>query len=78
MRVVSNLNVINLYYFAETKRRCGFFLDVFGLELPEYLDCEMFPESENPDTCVGHHEVKEAEKRALKPGLQRFRLFIFV
>ncbi|XP_046674346.1 atrial natriuretic peptide-converting enzyme-like [Homalodisca vitripennis] len=52
---------------AETKRRCGFFLDVFGLTLPEYLECELFPESEDSDVCVGHREVIEADLRAQKP-----------
>ncbi|KAJ8670591.1 hypothetical protein QAD02_001850 [Eretmocerus hayati] len=48
----------------ETKRRCGFFLDVFGLSLPEYLECDYFPESPDPDVCVGHQEVIDAERRA--------------
>ncbi|XP_056646933.1 atrial natriuretic peptide-converting enzyme [Diorhabda sublineata] len=51
----------------ETKRRCGFFLDVFGLALPDYLDCELFPESVNPSQCVGHHEVKLSKLQAAKP-----------
>ncbi|GJQ67502.1 SCRASP2 [Trypoxylus dichotomus] len=51
----------------ETKRRCGFFLDVFGLSLPDYLECELFPESPNPEVCVGHHEVKEAKIRSMRP-----------
>ncbi|KAF5288658.1 hypothetical protein FQR65_LT11971 [Abscondita terminalis] len=51
----------------EMKRRCGFFLDVFGLALPEYLECYLFPESTDPEVCVGHHEVKEAKIRAQKP-----------
>nr|XP_023018355.1 uncharacterized protein LOC111507297 [Leptinotarsa decemlineata] len=51
----------------ETKRRCGFFLDVFGLALPEYLDCELFPESTNPNLCVGHHEVKQAKLHEARP-----------
>ncbi|PNF19617.1 hypothetical protein B7P43_G03230 [Cryptotermes secundus] len=55
----------NLCY--ETKRRCGFFLDVFGLSLPEYLDCQLFPESPDPDVCVGHQEVIDAKIRAQQP-----------
>ncbi|KZC07370.1 Atrial natriuretic peptide-converting enzyme, partial [Dufourea novaeangliae] len=51
----------------QTKRRCGFFLDVFGLTLPDYLECELFPENSNPDECVGHREVLEAARRAEKP-----------
>lgn len=52
----------------ETKRRCGFFLDVFGLVLPDYLDCSLFPESPDPEVCVGHFEVKQAKIRSQKPG----------
>ncbi|XP_063218704.1 atrial natriuretic peptide-converting enzyme-like [Bacillus rossius redtenbacheri] len=51
----------------ETKRRCGFFLDLFGLTLPDYLDCSMFPESPNPNVCIGYQEVVNEEIRALKP-----------
>ncbi|XP_058798325.1 atrial natriuretic peptide-converting enzyme-like [Phymastichus coffea] len=51
----------------ETKRRCGFFLEVFNLGLPDYLECKMFPESPDPNLCVGHQEVIDAEKRAAKP-----------
>ncbi|XP_015120574.1 atrial natriuretic peptide-converting enzyme [Diachasma alloeum] len=51
----------------EMTRRCGFFLNVFGLKMPDYLDCDYFPENVNSDVCVGHHEVKEAAKRAEKP-----------
>ncbi|XP_076753401.1 uncharacterized protein LOC143424905 [Xylocopa sonorina] len=51
----------------QTKRRCGFFLDVFGLTLPDYLECNLFPEISNPDKCVGHQEVLEAARRAEKP-----------
>lgn len=49
-------------------RRCGFFLNVFSLKLPDYLGCEYFPENADSDVCVGHHEVIEATKRAEKPG----------
>lgn len=56
------------FYFAETKRRCGFFLEVFSLPLPDYLDCELFPENDNPDVCLGHYEVLETNARAQKPG----------
>ncbi|XP_019885727.1 atrial natriuretic peptide-converting enzyme isoform X2 [Ooceraea biroi] len=52
----------------ETKRRCGFFLKIFGLSLPDYLECELFPENPNPDECIGHHEVIEAATRAKKPA----------
>ncbi|KAK9890042.1 hypothetical protein WA026_008852 [Henosepilachna vigintioctopunctata] len=55
----------NLCY--ETKKRCGFFLDVFGLTLPDYLECRLFPETPDPNICVGYEEVKEAKKRAQTP-----------
>ncbi|XP_060537092.1 atrial natriuretic peptide-converting enzyme-like [Cylas formicarius] len=51
----------------ETKRRCGFFLDVFGLSLPKYLECSLFPESGDPNICIGHAEVKAAKLRESKP-----------
>ncbi|KAJ0182206.1 hypothetical protein K1T71_001575 [Dendrolimus kikuchii] len=52
----------------ETMRRCGFFFDVFGLVIPEYLQCNLFPESTDTDVCLGNKEVKEAKFRAAKPG----------
>lgn len=63
-------HIVNFRFskFLETKRRCGFFLEVFGLTLPDYLECDLFPENADPDVCVGHHEVIEAAKRAEKPG----------
>ncbi|XP_049878889.1 atrial natriuretic peptide-converting enzyme-like [Pectinophora gossypiella] len=51
----------------ETMRRCGFFLEVFGLSMPEYLQCDIFPESADTDVCLGNREVKEARFRAAKP-----------
>ncbi|XP_044580034.1 atrial natriuretic peptide-converting enzyme-like isoform X2 [Cotesia glomerata] len=51
----------------EMTRRCGFFLTVFGLKMPDYLDCDFFPENSDPDVCVGHREVIEASERARKP-----------
>ncbi|CAH2050959.1 unnamed protein product, partial [Iphiclides podalirius] len=51
----------------ETMRRCGFFLEVFGLSMPDYLQCEIFPESTDTDVCLGNREVKEARIRAAKP-----------
>lgn len=63
------MNFCRLSCVSETKHRCGFFLDVFGLALPDYLmDCELFPESPDPEICVGHQEVKEAKIRSQKPG----------
>ncbi|CAG9759817.1 unnamed protein product [Ceutorhynchus assimilis] len=51
----------------ETKRRCGFFLDVFGLTLPKYLECDLFPESPDPNICIGQAEVKAVKFRESKP-----------
>ncbi|XP_051156436.1 uncharacterized protein LOC127278666 isoform X2 [Leptopilina boulardi] len=51
----------------QTKRRCGFFLKVFGLTLPDYMECDLFPENSDSNVCVGHKEVLEAEKRAERP-----------
>jgi len=48
-------------------------LDVFGLSLPDYLDCQLFPESPDPNVCVGHQEVIEAKIRAQQTG-ESFRL----
>lgn len=63
----------------ETMRRCGFFLEVFGLSMPDYLQCEIFPESTDTDVCLGNREVKEAKIRAEKPGKYKYKnLRIFV
>ena len=51
-------------------RRCGFFLQVFALTLPDYLECSVFPEKK--DDCVGYHEVIEAQQRAKKPRKYNF------
>lgn len=51
-------------------RRCGFFFDVFGLELPEYLSCKLFSDSSNPEECVGGKEMKELKTR--KPVCSEF------
>lgn len=48
---------------SETMKRCGFFFDVFGLELPEYLTCKLFSDSENPEECVGGKEVKDLKNQ---------------
>ncbi|XP_026317885.1 uncharacterized protein LOC113228737 [Hyposmocoma kahamanoa] len=50
----------------ETMRRCGFFLEVFGLSMPDYLQCDIFPESMDTDVCLGNREVKEVRFRASK------------
>lgn len=54
----------------ETMRRCGFFFDVFGLELPEYLHCKLFTDSLDPEECVGGREMKEWKNR--KPACEEF------
>lgn len=54
--------------FVETMRRCRFFFNVFGLELPDYLSCHQFSDSNNPDICVGNKQMRDAYNRALKPG----------
>ncbi|CAG4953685.1 unnamed protein product [Colias eurytheme] len=54
----------------ETMRRCGFFLEVFGLSMPDYLQCDIFPESTDTDVCLGNKEVKDAKVRAAKPVCQ--------
>lgn len=51
-------------------RRCGFFFNVFGLELPEYLSCKLFSDSSNPEECVGGKEMKELKTR--KPVCNEF------
>lgn len=56
----------------DTMRRCGFFFGVFGLELPEYLTCNMFKDSDDPDVCVGQRELEQARERALKPQCSGF------
>ncbi|CAB3256166.1 unnamed protein product [Arctia plantaginis] len=47
----------------ETMRRCGFFLEVFGLTMPDYLQCDIFPESTDTDVCLGNREVIDARFR---------------
>lgn len=49
-------------------RRCQFFFNVFGLELPEYLSCDQFADSKNPDICVGQKQMRDAYQRQLKPS----------
>lgn len=59
-------------------RRCGFFLEVFGLSMPDYLQCEIFPESTDTDVCLGNREVKEARFRAAKPSKKDFSFNLYV
>lgn len=56
-------------------RRCRFFFNVFGLELPDYLSCHQFSDSNNPEICVGNKQMRDAYNRALKPGKEnRYKL----
>lgn len=52
---------------TETMRRCGFFFDVFGLNLPDYLNCNLFKDFDNADECVGLHEVRDVMIAARNP-----------
>lgn len=53
---------------TETMRRCSFFFDVFGLELPDYLRCSLFNDViSDQEECVGMAEYKEAQLRARRP-----------
>jgi hypothetical protein len=45
---------------------------VFGLTLPEYLDCDLFPKKPERGQCIGYQEVKQAELRAQRPGNTNF------
>lgn len=58
-------------------RRCRFFFNVFGLELPDYLSCHQFSDSNNPDICVGQKQMRDAYNRALKPGNIQHELHLF-
>lgn len=49
-------------------RRCTFFFEVFGLELPDYLQCNLFNDViSDQEECVGMAEFKEAQLRARRP-----------
>ncbi|XP_063697849.1 uncharacterized protein LOC134828792 [Culicoides brevitarsis] len=56
----------------ETMRRCGFFFGVFGLELPDYLTCKIFGESDDPEECIGRKEMQEAKIRQDHPQCSGF------
>lgn len=43
-------------------------MDVFGLTLPKYLECDLFPESPDPNICIGQAEVKAVKFRESKPS----------
>ncbi|XP_065369118.1 uncharacterized protein Corin [Calliphora vicina] len=57
---------------TETMRRCGFFFDVFGLSLPEYLNCKLFKDFESPDDCVGLEQVQNAMIASANPKCDGF------
>uniref|UniRef100_A0A182TY97 Peptidase S1 domain-containing protein n=1 Tax=Anopheles melas TaxID=34690 RepID=A0A182TY97_9DIPT len=53
---------------VKTMRRCSFFFDVFGLELPEYLRCSIFNDAvSDQEECVGMAEYKESIIRSRRP-----------
>lgn len=47
---VCDINVLN---WPEARRRCEFFMSVYHVEWPDGLDCDLLPESSDPDICVG-------------------------
>ncbi|XP_046809622.1 uncharacterized protein LOC111675906 [Lucilia cuprina] len=57
---------------TETMRRCGFFFDVFGLSLPEYLNCKLFKDFESPDDCVGFEQVQNVMIASANPKCDGF------
>lgn len=44
----------------EVMRACKFFFDVFGLELPSYIQCSTFADSDDEDVCLGYRETRQA------------------
>ncbi|KAL9874243.1 corin serine peptidase isoform 3-T3 [Glossina fuscipes fuscipes] len=58
---------------TETMRRCGFFFDVFGLSLPEYLNCKLFKDFESPEDCVGFEQVREIMIAYANPKCEGFQ-----
>lgn len=57
----------------ETMRRCGFFFDVFGLNLPEYLNCKLFKDFESPEDCVGFIQVRDVMMAFINPQCDGFQ-----
>lgn len=57
---------------TETMRRCGFFFDVFGLSLPEYLNCKLFKDFSSADDCVGLDEVRDVMISSANPRCDGF------
>lgn len=41
------------------------------------MECDLFPENADPNICVGHSEVLEAEKRAERPSEYKLRHILF-
>ncbi|ALC42037.1 Corin [Drosophila busckii] len=58
---------------TETMRRCGFFFDVFGLSLPEYLNCKLFKDFSSAEDCVGLDEVREVMISSADPKCDGFQ-----
>ncbi|XP_034479106.1 uncharacterized protein LOC117785274 [Drosophila innubila] len=57
---------------TETMRRCGFFFDVFGLSLPEYLNCKLFKDFSSAEDCVGLDEVRDVMTSSANPECDGF------
>ncbi|XP_060654943.1 uncharacterized protein LOC132790440 [Drosophila nasuta] len=57
---------------TETMRRCGFFFDVFGLSLPEYLNCKLFKDFSSAEDCVGLDEVRDVMTSSANPQCDGF------
>ncbi|XP_065222047.1 uncharacterized protein LOC135846721 [Planococcus citri] len=47
----------------ETQRRCGIFLEIFGLQFPEKFDCSWCPSHNSTEECIGHNEMKLFEEQ---------------
>ena len=54
-------------------QRCGFFFDVFGLTLPDYLSCKLFKDFDDPEECVGMQQVDEVDMEIENPS----KYFVF-
>ncbi|XP_076325862.1 atrial natriuretic peptide-converting enzyme-like isoform X2 [Tachypleus tridentatus] len=56
----------------EAIRKCNFFLGVFALSWPDGIDCENFPDSQDPQECIGNMENIQLQ-REIKACRGRFR-----
>lgn len=46
----------NTYANVEAFRKCTFFFEVLSLKLLDPKECELLPQSTDPDVCIGHAE----------------------